>query len=110
MPSATVTATNPFPVGPALNVQVLLRLAHDYQAVFHAEDDVYDLGNVLFLARRLPNPYEQLKALTRGQGITEASMREFIATLDLPADARARLSALTPAGYVGLAERLALEI
>src|SRR5687768_1071124 len=58
----------------------------------------------------LPNPYEQLKALTRGQGITEASMREFIATLDLPADAKARLLALTPAGYVGLAERLALEI
>jgi adenylosuccinate lyase len=58
----------------------------------------------------LPNPYEQLKALTRGQGITEASMREFIAMLDLPADAKARLSALTPAGYVGLAERLALEI
>ena len=58
----------------------------------------------------LPNPYEQLKALTRGQGITEASMREFIATLDLPADAKARLSALTPAGYIGLAERLALEI
>src|SRR3546814_5674498 len=28
----------------------------------------------------LPNPYEQLKALTRGQGITEASMREFIAS------------------------------
>jgi adenylosuccinate lyase len=58
----------------------------------------------------LPNPYEQLKALTRGQGITEASMREFIATLDLPADARARLSTLTPAAYVGLAERLALDI
>ncbi len=58
----------------------------------------------------LPNPYEELKALTRGQGITETSMREFIATLDLPADARARLSALTPAAYVGLAERLALEI
>lgn len=31
---------------------------HDYQAVFHKEDDVYDFGNVLFLARRLPNPYE----------------------------------------------------
>jgi adenylosuccinate lyase len=55
----------------------------------------------------LPNPYEQLKALTRGQGITEASMRAFIASLDLPSDARARLAALTPATYVGLAERLA---
>jgi adenylosuccinate lyase len=58
----------------------------------------------------LPNPYEQLKALTRGQGITETSMREFIATLDLPADAKARLQALTPAGYIGLAEKLAKEI
>ena len=58
----------------------------------------------------LPNPYEQLKALTRGHGITEASMREFIATLELPDDARSRLSTLTPAGYIGLAERLAREI
>ena len=58
----------------------------------------------------LPNPYEQLKALTRGQGITEASMRAFIASLDLPADARARLQALTPGGYVGLAEKLAKAI
>jgi adenylosuccinate lyase len=55
----------------------------------------------------LPNPYEQLKALTRGQGITEAAMHEFIAGLELPADAKARLLALTPATYVGLAERLA---
>ncbi|ADV27622.1 adenylosuccinate lyase [Pseudoxanthomonas suwonensis 11-1] len=58
----------------------------------------------------LPNPYEQLKALTRGQGITAESMRGFIASLDLPEDARARLAALTPAGYTGLAERLAREI
>jgi adenylosuccinate lyase len=58
----------------------------------------------------LPNPYEQLKALTRGQGINEASMREFIAGLDLPADAKQRLLAMTPATYAGLAERLAQEI
>ena len=58
----------------------------------------------------LPNPYEQLKALTRGQGITEAAMREFVAGLDLPADAKARLLALTPGGYVGLAEALAKRI
>ncbi|OXM54888.1 hypothetical protein [Amycolatopsis alba] len=32
--------------------------AHDYQAVFRKGDDVYELGNVLFLAKRLPNPYE----------------------------------------------------
>jgi len=58
----------------------------------------------------LPNPYEQLKALTRGQGITRDSMHAFIGGLDLPADAKARLLALTPASYVGLAERLAREI
>jgi adenylosuccinate lyase len=58
----------------------------------------------------LPNPYEQLKALTRGQGITVASMREFIAGLELPADAKDRLLAMTPGRYNGLAERLAREI
>ncbi|GHA71592.1 adenylosuccinate lyase [Cognatilysobacter bugurensis] len=55
----------------------------------------------------LPNPYEQLKALTRGQGINEASMREFIGGLDLPADAKERLLAMTPGSYTGVAEQLA---
>jgi adenylosuccinate lyase len=55
----------------------------------------------------LPEPYEQLKALTRGQGITQASLSAFVAGLDLPADAKQRLLALTPAGYTGLAEALA---
>jgi len=58
----------------------------------------------------LPNPYEQLKALTRGQGITAESMRGFIEGLDLPAEAKARLLQLTPAGYTGLAEKLARAI
>jgi len=58
----------------------------------------------------LPNPYEQLKALTRGQGITAESMRAFVESLDLPAEARQRLRELTPGGYVGLAERLARSI
>jgi adenylosuccinate lyase len=58
----------------------------------------------------LPQPYEQLKALTRGQGMTEATMRAFIAQLDLPPDAKTALLALTPATYTGLAERLAREI
>jgi adenylosuccinate lyase len=58
----------------------------------------------------LPNPYEQLKALTRGHGIDETAMREFINLLNLPSDAKARLMAMTPASYVGLAEKLAKEI
>jgi adenylosuccinate lyase len=58
----------------------------------------------------LPNPYEQLKSLTRGHGIDAASMRGFIQALDLPADAKQRLLQMTPASYTGLAERLATEI
>ena len=58
----------------------------------------------------LPNPYEQLKALTRGQGIDAQSMHAFITTLDLPADAKRRLLDMTPASYIGLAERLARDI
>ena len=54
-----------------------------------------------------PSPYEQLKALTRGQGIDEASMRAFIGSLDLPADAKQRLLDMTPGSYTGLAGRLA---
>ncbi|MGB3746855.1 MAG: adenylosuccinate lyase [Rhodanobacter sp.] len=58
----------------------------------------------------LPQPYEQLKALTRGHGITRESMREFIAGLDLPAEAKQRLLELTPGGYTGLAEELARDV
>ncbi|SEN03972.1 adenylosuccinate lyase [Luteibacter sp. UNCMF331Sha3.1] len=58
----------------------------------------------------LPEPYEQLKALTRGQGITKDSMRTFIDGLDLPADAKKALAELTPASYIGLADTLAKAI
>ena len=58
----------------------------------------------------LPQPYEQLKALTRGHGITKDSMREFIGGLDLPVDAKQRLLNLTPGSYIGLAEALAKDI
>jgi len=58
----------------------------------------------------LPEPYEQLKALTRGQGITRESMRAFIAGLALPDADKQRLLALTPAGYIGAAESLAKNI
>lgn len=55
----------------------------------------------------LPQPYEQLKALTRGKGITEEALREFVGQLDLPEDAKARLQAMTPRSYIGLASELA---
>src|SRR5690554_5988250 len=58
----------------------------------------------------LPQPYEQLKALTRGKGITQQALREFVADLALPADAKQRLLALTPRNYIGLAASLAKQI
>jgi adenylosuccinate lyase len=59
----------------------------------------------------LPEPYEQLKALTRGQrGMTRETLHAFVDALALPADAKVRLKALTPAGYTGRAEALAKRI
>lgn len=54
----------------------------------------------------MENPYERLKDLTRGQRVDGARMREFVAGLGLPDDVAARLAALTPATYTGLAEQL----
>lgn len=56
----------------------------------------------------LPQPYERLKALTRGQaGIDAATLHQFIGELELPEAAKAELLALTPATYLGYAEELA---
>jgi adenylosuccinate lyase len=61
-------------------------------------------------AHRVPGSYEKLKELTRGKGgITREDLHAFIATLPLPPEARQRLLALTPSGYIGLAARLARE-
>jgi adenylosuccinate lyase len=59
----------------------------------------------------VPNPYEQLKALTRGKsGMTRESLHAFIEGLEIPADAKARLKALTPASYIGNAASLARRV
>lgn len=57
-------------------------------------------------ATGMADPYERLKELTRGKKVTPEAMREFIAGLGMPADVEARLLALTPASYTGLAEQL----
>lgn len=51
-------------------------------------------------------PYEQLKALTRGHAITQEELHAFIRSLDLPEDEKARLLRLTPATYTGRASHL----
>ncbi|NBY00176.1 MAG: adenylosuccinate lyase, partial [Burkholderiaceae bacterium] len=54
----------------------------------------------------IENPYEQLKELTRGKGITQADLQSFIQGLAIPAEAKTRLLAMTPASYLGLAVSL----
>jgi adenylosuccinate lyase len=59
----------------------------------------------------IDNPYEQLKALTRGRtGMTRETLHAFIDGLALPVDAKARLKALTPANYIGRAADLAKRV
>jgi adenylosuccinate lyase len=56
----------------------------------------------------IPEPYEQLKALTRGKsGITRDALQAFIRGLAIPETEKARLLALEPASYTGLAAQLA---
>ena len=58
----------------------------------------------------IPEPYEKLKALTRGQAVTREVLLEFIKTLEIPDDEIERLLALTPESYVGLAAQQARDI
>ena len=58
----------------------------------------------------IPEPYEKLKALTRGQAVSKEILLEFIKTLDIPDDEIERLLALTPESYIGLAAQQARDI
>jgi adenylosuccinate lyase len=57
----------------------------------------------------VPEPYEKLKALTRGQRISKESLQQFIETLEIPDSEKTRLKELTPASYIGLAIELTNE-
>ncbi|HEX4918506.1 MAG TPA: adenylosuccinate lyase [Limnobacter sp.] len=85
------------------------------QAAIAADiDDAWELlaEPVQTVMRRygLPNPYEQLKELTRGKGITREALQTFITTLNLPQTEKDRLLAMTPASYIGKAAELARRI
>ncbi len=58
----------------------------------------------------IEQPYEKLKALTRGQKVDAAAVREFVNALDMPDEAKRALLELTPATYLGNAARQAREI
>jgi adenylosuccinate lyase len=61
-------------------------------------------------AAGVPDGYERLKEFTRGRTIDAHALATFIDTLPLPSAEKARLKALTPEAYTGLAARLAREI
>lgn len=58
----------------------------------------------------VPEPYEKLKALTRGRAMTASVLADFIAQLDVPDDVKATLATLTPSTYTGNAAQQARDI
>ena len=71
-----------------------------------------ELRNTLKFSQlsRYANPYEKLKALTRGQKVTKEIMENFLESLDMPEEAKALLRGLTPATYIGRAIKFAKDI
>ena len=58
----------------------------------------------------VPDAYEKLKALTRGKRLDRRQLAAFVRALPIPAAAKKRLLALTPAAYTGLAADLARRV
>jgi adenylosuccinate lyase len=90
------------------------RLAIDEAAAARDLADAWEvLGEAVQVVMRrhgLPDSYEQLKDLTRGQALTREILHQFIGGLSLPAEARDYLLALTPQSYVGTAAKLVTHI
>jgi len=61
-------------------------------------------------AAGVPGGYERLKEFTRGRAIDAAAFAAFVETLPLAQSEKARLKALRPADYVGLAAQLARQV
>ncbi|APZ33005.1 adenylosuccinate lyase [Microbacterium aurum] len=55
---------------------------------------------------QITDPYALLKELTRGRRVGGPELAEFVGGLDIGDEAKERLLALTPAGYIGLADAL----
>jgi adenylosuccinate lyase len=58
----------------------------------------------------IEEPYEKLKALTRGKVMDQATIQTFIDSLDIPEEAKSRLRDMTPASYIGNAVKQANDI
>ena len=88
------------------------KLQADQDAIAHDIENAWEVlaEPIQTVMRRysVPEPYEKLKALTRGKPVTRALLHEFIGTLEIPEDEKTRLLELTPSTYVGLAMELAI--
>jgi adenylosuccinate lyase len=87
------------------------KLQVNVDAIAGEVEDAWELlGEAIQTVMRrygIAEPYEKLKALTRGRTVTKELMQDFIRSLEIPDDARQRLLALTPATYTGAAAALA---
>ena len=87
------------------------KLQVDREAIAADLDDAWEvLGEAIQTVMRrygIANPYEKLKAMTRGHAVDRELLVDFIATLEIPDAEKDRLGNLTPAGYTGLAQLLA---
>ena len=66
-----------------------------------------EAAQTLMRREGVADAYERLKALTRGERLTQESWRELVESLDLPKEAAEQLAQLTPSTYIGLASDLA---
>jgi adenylosuccinate lyase len=83
------------------------RIAQDLEGAW---DVLAEAVQTVMRAHRIEGSYEKLKDLTRGKGgIAGEDLQAFIRGLAIPEEAKARLLALTPSGYTGLAAKLARE-
>jgi adenylosuccinate lyase len=81
------------------------RIARDLEGSW---DVLAEAVQTVMRAHRVEGSYEKLKELTRGKGgIAREDLQAFVRALPIPEEARARLLALTPSTYVGLAPKLA---
>ena len=83
------------------------RLAEDLEACWEV---LAEPIQTVMRRYQVPNPYEQLKELTRGKVITKEGIQTFILGLDIPQNAKNELLAMTPSNYVGKAVELTLRL
>ena len=90
------------------------KLEVNHQAIADDLDDNWEVlaEPIQTVMRRygIEQPYEKLKALTRGHRINAEIVRDFVEKLDIPESAKKQLIAMTPASYIGNAAEQAKAI